>query len=225
MTENRKILLVEDDPLVAHVVRLALPSLDVVVAETRERALELLASGTEWCGALVDLNLTEHYQDFRGRDVLEALRGTEIPRAVLTKAKGIGDIRRNFQLRYGVSTVVMKGDRGIELGDIRQCVADMIESSVGSQREILEQHLLAARERVEADYLTAVNDLESVRKRTQRISGSAAASRLVATDMANSKARRDDLISHIDTLLGRLSLAATRHDIDSVRSSLRPEVG
>jgi CheY-like chemotaxis protein len=182
--DKPKLLLVEDDPVAARVVSMALPEFDVVIAPTRERAFELLLGETDWCCALVDLNLTRH-SDLRGKDVLDHLQTTDIPRAVLTGARGLGDIRRNFEERYGVSTVLIKGpNESIQLSDIRACVARMRDESVRALRKKASEYISQAFAMKEAKIKDELRQEQNITSRAQRIIGDKAARDIAGTEIA-----------------------------------------
>lgn len=223
LAEQDRILLVEDDPIVAEVVRLALPEFAVTVAANREEAFIHLLGDVEWAGALVDLNLTK-FSDFQGKDVLEYLNDTDIPRAVLTGAKGLGDIRRNFEERYGVSTVVIKGDQGIQLNDIRLCVARMRAESVATRREQANSELDDLFGQADDELQTELRELQSLAVRTRRIAGTDAADRMTKRETMLAAEKMRMLSEAKQDLQARLSSARTLQDVASIVQEAREAI-
>jgi CheY-like chemotaxis protein len=215
-----RLLLVEDESFVARTVQLSLPDLEVVVAESRERAFELLLKYQDWVGVLVDLHLTR-LKDFQGLDVLRYLKGTDIPRAVLTGARLEGSVHERFFTEFGVSDVVLKGESGLALNDVRDCVRRMREASLVGAKTRAHAEIWKAWSTIDEKLSGELQRLEALSRQVEKAVGYESSQKLTREDVSALESLRGTLQAQREELLGAVAASETRDEIEEALSKAR----
>ncbi|GAA3741093.1 hypothetical protein GCM10022225_25570 [Plantactinospora mayteni] len=181
---QRRLLIVENEPLVAKMLASILYDYQTVIAMNLEEAMRVVTEQlADVDGALIDLHLTERL-DSAGLEVLAYIRDRrpELPRLLITASPPPGS-QEQMRRTYGIVDILVKGADGYSASGVRDAVGVMFNESeeavrrrsvaefeshaVQIQRQ-LRQQIVTARRGIRAGERTSYGDLERATDRMAR---------------------------------------------------------